>query len=236
MKNTFNAKNILPAFMRINPKKKRALAHKLFNLTNKVSGAIVYLYNHMIRKIALISLWFTLAPTLLILIGLFLTLQKSSVKPLKTTTSFNVTASEPEINNIQAEVVPVKVSDSRPFILEKFLKGKPLAPYSSYIVEVSDKYGIDYRLIPAIAMKESNAGAAVSEKSHNAWGFENGKTYFGSWEEAIDTVGKTLKNRYVAKGLVTPEQIMAVYAPPQLETGGKWAKDINVFYAQMGTL
>jgi len=222
--------------MRRNLKKNKALKLKFFNLTNKVASAIVFLYNHMIRKIALISLWFALTPTLIILLGISLTLQKASLKPLKTQASFNVTQAEPEVNNIQAEIVPVKVSDSRPFIVEKFLKGKPLAPYSSYIIEVSDKYGIDYRLIPAIAMKESNAGAAVSEKSHNAWGFENGKTYFGSWEEAIDTVGKTLKNRYVAKGLVTPEQIMAVYAPPQLETGGKWAKDINMFYAQMGTL
>lgn len=222
--------------MRISPPRKKVLKRKFFYLTKKTSSAIVIVYNHMIRKIALISLWFALTPTLVILLGILLTLQKSSLRPLKTATSFNVTQAEPEVNNIQAEVIPVKVNDSRPLILENFLKGRPLSPYSSYIVEVSDKYGIDYRLIPAIAMKESGAGSAVPEKFHNAWGFENGTTRFGSWEEAIDTVGKTLKTRYVAKGLVTPEQIMAVYAPPQLETGGKWARDINIFYAQMDTL
>lgn len=222
--------------MRINPKKKKALGHKLFNLTNKTSGAIVYLYNHMIRKIALISLWFTLAPTLIILIGIFLTLQKNTVQPLKTATSFNVTAAEPEVNNIQAEIIPIKINDSRPFILERFLKGRPLAPYSDYMVEISDKYGIDYRLIPAIAMKESGGGVAMPEKSHNAWGFENGRTHFGSWEEAIDTVGRTLKKRYISKGLITPDQIMPVYAPPAVLNGGGWAREINSYYTQMEML
>lgn len=190
----------------------------------------------MIRKIALISLWFTLAPTLIILIGIFLTLQKNTIQPLKTATSFNVTVAEPEINNIQAEIAPIKVNDSRPFIIENFLKGRPLAPFSGLIVEVSDKYGIDYRLIAAIAMKESGAGSQIPENSYNAWGFENGRTHFGSWEEAIETVGKTLKNRYISKGYITPEQIMPIYAPPAVLNGGGWARDINSYYSKMEVL
>ena len=104
------------------------------------------------------------------------------------------------------------------------------------MVEVADKYDIDYRLIPAIAMKESGAGTAIPESSYNAWGFENGRTRFTSWETAIETVGKTLNKRYITKGMSTPDEIMPVYAPPQMETGGKWAKDINYFYTQMETL
>ncbi|KKP93653.1 MAG: hypothetical protein UR98_C0003G0023 [Parcubacteria group bacterium GW2011_GWA1_36_12] len=85
-------------------------------------------------------------------------------------------------------------------------------------------------------MKESGGGTASSQVTHNAWGWENGRTNFSSWEYAIETVGRTLKNNYITKGLITPEQIMTVYAPPQIYTGGKWAEDINSFFSQMETL
>ena len=85
-------------------------------------------------------------------------------------------------------------------------------------------------------MKESGGGTTVDEASHNAWGFENGRTYFDSWDTAIPIVAKTLKERYVDKGLISPEQIMAVYAPPAILNGGGWAKDINLFFSQMETL
>jgi hypothetical protein len=108
--------------------------------------------------------------------------------------------------------------------------------YSKQIIEASDKYGIDWRLIPAIAMRESGGGDKARPGSFNAWGFENGRTNFDSWESAIESVAKTLKVRYVDKGMTTPEEIMAVYAPPQLSTGGKWAQDINYFFSKLETL
>lgn len=207
----------------------------LKSLTNRLSNAIVNLYNHMIRRLALVSLWLVLTPSLLITLAVALSSPKKPVSLPSVSAPLTVT---PQIdqNTIQAQVIATQITDPRPYIVENFLKGTPLEAHSAYIVEVSDTYGIDYRLIPAIAMKESGGGTAVDPASHNAWGFENGRTYFSSWEYAIDRVGKTLKNGYVSKGLTTPEQIMAKYAPPQLETGGKWARDINHFYSQMETL
>lgn len=204
-------------------------------MTHVANHAIVVLYNRMFKKLALGLAWFAITPSLIIGLGFFVASQKASAATPKLTSSIQATDFAID-NSIHGQVLGEKITDMRPILVSNFLSRTPLAPYSKYIVEIADKYQIDYRLIPAIAMKESGGGAAIDPASHNAWGWENGRTYFGSWEEAIDTVGKTLKKNYIAKGLITPDQIMAVYAPPQLETGGKWAKDVNYFFTQMEIL
>ena len=188
----------------------------------------------MFKKPALIFLWFIATPLVLATSVLSLsTFNKTGKLDFAADfSSFEVTAT----TSLDPQVLGVQVNDLRPHIVENFLKGTTLASYSNYIVEVSDKYGLDFRLIPAIAMKESGGGDAVRSNSFNAWGFGNGRSNFNSWEEAIDIVGKTLKEKYVDRGLVTPEQIMPVYAPPQIETGGKWAQDINFFFLKMENL
>lgn len=232
----FFLQNTVRYFMRQKNKqviKKRR--NSLVNLTSKTLNALFEVYNHMIRRLAIASLWIVLTPSLLLTFAVILTSPKEVVTMPQVSIPID-TNSTSDQNAIEATVIAAQIDDPRPIIVERFLKGTPLEPYSDYIVDVSDKYAIDYRLIPAIAMKESGGGAAVDPASHNAWGFENGRTYFPSWEYAIDRVASTLKNGYISKGLTTPEQIMAKYAPPQLETGGKWAKDINLFYTQMETL
>ena len=189
----------------------------------------------MIKKLALVSAWILAAPILIIVSAIFLTLEKNSIKLPIVSTPFQIDAQiqTAEENIISSSVIATEIKDMRPLMVEKFLKRTPLAQYSTYIVQVSDKYNIDWRLIPAIAMKESGGGNAIPNGGFNAWGFENGRTHFGSWEEAIDTVGKTLKNRYISKGLITPDQIMPVYAPPAVLNGGGWARDINSYYSKM---
>jgi len=145
----------------------------------------------------------------------------------------SLVAQESKANSLEGQVLGIQISDMRPFQVAGILKNTILAPYGPYMVEVADKYSIDYKLIPAIALKESGGGNQAPKNSYNAWGFENGSTKFDSWEQAIDIVGKTLKERYVAKGLTTPEQIMPVYAPPAIKNGGQWARDINYFFAKI---
>lgn len=224
------------ASARIFMRKSSVASTYITHLTLSSFSALVYLYNEMLKKIALVSAWILVAPVLILSAGFYLTLEKANVKLPPVSQSFQTEVVPLADNNIEGTVVAGQMTDARPFLVEKLLDGTPLEPHSAYMVEVADKYEIDWRLIPAIAMKESGGGTAVSETSHNAWGFENGRTQFSSWETAIDTVGRTLQKRYVAKGLTTPEEIMAVYAPPQLETGGKWAQDINYFYSQMEAL
>ena len=189
----------------------------------------------MLKKLALVFSWFTLTSLSVVLLFVLI-YQKSQINYLSKVGPALVAESSPTENNVNGQVLGVAVNDIRPYLVSNFLKGTKLEQYSQLIVDTSDKYGIDYRLIPAIAMKEGGGGNAVPESGHNSWGFENGRTNWTSWEEAIDNVGKTLKERYVDRGLVTPEQIMAIYAPPAILNGGQWAKDINHFFSKMESL
>ena len=189
----------------------------------------------MFKKLGLIFIWLLITPFVLLTSGLFMhQINKNSQAAVVGLPQMSSDLSLK--NQMQGEVLGTQIEDLRPYYVANFLKNTKLEPYSGYMIEASDKYGIDYRLIPAIAMKESGGGNAIKEVTHNAWGFGNGRTVFDSWPSAIDSVAKTLKERYIAKGLNTPEEIMPVYAPPQVETGGKWAKDINFLFSKLESL
>lgn len=103
----------------------------------------------------------------------------------------------------------------------------PLYEHAETIVKTSDKYGLDYRLIPAIAMQESTLCRAIPNNSHNCWGwgiYGNTVTRFPSYDVAIDTVARGLKKNYIDRGLITASQIMAVYTP---SSNGSWARAVN---------
>lgn len=124
-----------------------------------------------------------------------------------------------------------ELSDSRVANLKAFFRkySSPLYDYAEKIVEVSDKYGFDYRLLPAIAMQESNLCRVIPENSYNCWGwgiYGDLVTKFKSYDEAIETVAKGLKREYIDKGLITASQIMKKYTPP---SKGSWAYGVNTF-------
>jgi len=112
--------------------------------------------------------------------------------------------------------------------------GSPLEPYASDVVEAADTYGLDYRLIPAIAMQESNLCKKIPRDSHNCWGFGiYGKTItrFDSYKEAIETVTRTLATKYKEeKGLVTPKEIVTMYTP---SNDGSWAFSVDHFMQEL---
>lgn len=132
----------------------------------------------------------------------------------------------------------VTIFDNRADTLERFFQryGSPLASHAKFFVEVADKYKLDYRLLPAIALQESGGGRYIPHNSYNAWGYAITETQtlgFLSWEQGIDRVARGIKTEYVDKGLVTPDQIMTKYTPASLEKGGAWAKGVSYFMGQM---
>ena len=129
----------------------------------------------------------------------------------------------------------IQTGDARPVIIEKYLEkhNSPLLPYADVLLAASEKYDVDYRLIVAIAQCESNLCKKSPPGSFNCWGFENGTTKFLSMEQALDQVAKTLRERYLDDGLVTPKQIMTRYAPPSVEKGGPWAKCVSQFIEEL---
>lgn len=129
----------------------------------------------------------------------------------------------------------ITVGEARPIIIKQYLAKheSPIEPYADLIFDISEKWGLDYRLMVAIAQCESNLCKKIPSGSFNCWGFENGETKFLSWEQAFNQVAKTLKEDYIDQGLITPEQIMPKYAPPSVEKGGPWAKCVDQFLEEL---
>jgi hypothetical protein len=196
------------------------------------------------RKALLIAIFLTFAPLTLTIavIALFRTTQEiqsnlflqkeGTVMAASTVQEEYFAASPPQVGSVWHSIAS---NDARPLLIKNYLEKykSPLLSYSDFIFQISEKYGLDYGLIVAIAQCESNVCKKIPPGSYNCWGFENGETRFDSWESAITTVAETLKERYYDKGLITPDQIMPKYAPPSVEKGGPWAKCVNQFLEEL---
>jgi len=120
-------------------------------------------------------------------------------------------------------VVSEKNIDQRKDKLRSFLRAQnsPLAEHSDRFVEFADKYGIDWKLLPAISGVESAFGKRIIASSFNAYGWGGGRIRFNSWEESIEKVSKALAEKYYARGLNTPQKMNPVYCPPNKAWAGK---------------
>ena len=186
------------------------------------------------RKIILSTSFFIFTPTLILVSILYFLFLSYDYKVHHSALSQNSNnrvafAALPSTENVLGDII--NFNDARIEIVKQFFEKykSPLAPYAQNIVNDADKYGLDYRLLPAIAMQESNLCQKIIADSYNCWGFGiYGKkvTRFESYPEAIDTVTRTLVNNYVAGGLTTPEEIMKKYTP---SNNGSWAYSVNYF-------
>ncbi|MBI4999187.1 hypothetical protein HZB97_00260 [Candidatus Gottesmanbacteria bacterium] len=195
------------------------------------------------RKILLVVFWFPatiLTLTLSLLSFYFLDnvkageiLLATQAKELASKNQYEFYAALPAV--LGTFTTTVQASDARPELIRQYLEKykSPLLPYTDLIVNLSDQYGLDFRLIVSIAQCESNLCKKIPPESYNCWGFQNGTTRFLSWEQALNQVAKTLKERYYDKGLITPEEIMPKYAPPSVEKGGPWAKCVSQFMEEL---
>ncbi len=196
----------------------------------------------LLKKFLLIFIFFTITP--LALFSSVISLVAVSDNQIKTLNEkanlfespipgVKVYASLPsDIPSIYEQVIS---ADARPEIIRNFLKvnNSPLEPYANFIVEASDKYGLDFRLITAIAQKESGLCRVIPPESYNCWGWgihSKGTLGFDSYEEGIETVSKGLKDNYIDKGYVTIEEIMKKYAHPDSTT---WAEGVGYYMKQM---
>lgn len=135
-------------------------------------------------------------------------------------------------------------AEARPLILKEFLESyhSPMVPYANLILETSEKYGFDWRLLTAISGNESLFGRVMPAnpitggECYNAWGWgihSRGTLCFDNWEEGIETVGRGIKENYVDQGLVTVDQIMLKYAPVSVANGTGWNESINFFMERL---
>jgi len=132
----------------------------------------------------------------------------------------------------------IEVEDSRAVIVARFLErhNSPLTPYPYYgakLVEIADNYNLDFRLLPAIMMQESNLCKKIPEGTNNCLGFgihERGTLGFDTYEAGFERAAREIKANYVDIGLTSPEEIMRKYTP---SSKGSWASSVNQWMAEM---
>ena len=133
------------------------------------------------------------------------------------------------------------VMDERVPLLKGYLQAKdsPLASKSAEMVATADKYQFDWRLLPAIAGKESSFGKKIpwdkegQKPSYNAWGwgiYGDQVLSFSSWEKGIEKVGAGLRDGYFNKNLITIEEVMRYFTP---RSNGSWARDVSFIMEQI---
>lgn len=112
--------------------------------------------------------------------------------------------------------VEVKSLDEEAKVLSNYLAkhNSPLQYHAQDFIDAANQYGLDWKMLPAIAGVESTFGKQIPG-GYNAWGwgvYGNQAIYFKSWKEAIFEVAKGLRENYLDKGLQDPYAINRVYA------------------------
>jgi hypothetical protein len=78
-------------------------------------------------------------------------------------------------------------------------------------LRVADGYGLDYRLLPALSIRETHCGIQEDTRN-NHWGYHPGRQAFNSIEAGIDFVAQQLAKRPPYRGKTLQEKLF-VYNP-----------------------
>lgn len=124
--------------------------------------------------------------------------------------------------------------------IDNYFKARklPLAGSGEKMAREADKYGLDYRLMPAIAMIETTGGKYACPDTYkrtgdkgytyNAFGWGSCKITFKSRDHAIEVIARNLsgnnpntEHHYSGK---TTEQILKKYNPPSVKP--HYARDV----------
>ena len=113
----------------------------------------------------------------------------------------------------------------------------PLEGAGAKMVEEAEKNDIDWRLLPAIAVRESTGGKFDCKKvPNNAFGWGSCRIGFKSNEEAIEVVARNLggNNPNTAKYYdnKTTKQILRAYNPPSIVP--KYAEQVMSIMSAIG--
>lgn len=198
-------------------------------MTKNKLTKILYFKNKAIFKIVL---FFMLSNIIIYsLNGLLFNINaKESHTFIKTSSVLNNQNREQEYDY---KISSIKVN--RKQALEEFFNSynSPLAQNAQTFIDVADKYGLDYRLLPAISCMESTCAKFYIEGSYNpfGWGiYGNNSIGFSSFDEAIETVGEGIYTGYVVKGADEPHEIAPIYTPPNHV---KWLSGVRFFMNKM---
>lgn len=123
--------------------------------------------------------------------------------------------------------IKVKPADERTRILADYFAkyNSPFENHAQDFIDAADTYGVDWKLVPAIAGVESTFGK--NSYGYNAWGwgiYGNQALNFASWRTGIYTVTGGLKENYINNGLTEPLAMNRAYA-----ASPTWGTRVNYF-------
>ncbi len=158
-------------------------------------------------------------------------------------------------NEVVSTISLNKALESKDLIIEN--KGKaidayfrahklPLEGTGMKMAKEAEKYGLDYRLIPAISMIETTGGKYACPETYkrtgdkgytyNAFGWGSCKITFKSKDHAIEVIARNLsgnnpntEHHYAGK---TTEQILKKYNPPSIKP--HYARDVMAIMEAIG--
>jgi len=117
--------------------------------------------------------------------------------------------------DIPADRIPFSKSDPRAARLEHFFKTYHCpTPYPTFeYLRAADGYGLDYRLLPAVSIRETSCGRAERQQ-HNAWGYHPGHQEFPSVASGISFVAQRLAEHPLYKGKTMKEKLLTYNPRP----------------------
>lgn len=123
----------------------------------------------------------------------------------------------------QAEKEKLEAQNIKASAIDTYFKERdmPLAGFGMKMVLEAEKNGLDWRLLPAIAVRESTGGKFACKKvKFSSFGWGSCKINFESNEKAIETIAHNLggnnpktAHHYDEK---TTKQILRAYNPPSI--------------------
>lgn len=111
-----------------------------------------------------------------------------------------------------------EAEDKRIVVLHDYLEAQnsPLADSAKTFVKAADANGLDWRFVASISGIESTFAQHLPPDSYNAWGwgiYGDNMINFTSYDQAIDTISKSLRTNYMDKwGATDVYQIGKIYA------------------------
>ena len=109
-----------------------------------------------------------------------------------------------------ARIKPIAATDPRVPRLEKFFRYYHCAtpyPTSDYL-HAADRYGLDYRLLPAISIRETACGVG-QQRENNHWGYHADQQSFPSVAEGIDFLSRRLTEHPFYRGKTLQDKLFA---------------------------
>ncbi len=142
---------------------------------------------------------------------------------------------QPQVMGMESTL---ELEDARGQIVANFLKKykSPLEPHEYYgqmLVDIADKYNLDFRFLPAIMRKESSLCRNIPEGSYNCLGFgihSKGTLGFESYEAGFERAAKELRANYVEQGRIQISEIARKYNGGDVD---EWTDSVNQFMAEM---